>query len=79
MGEWRLVLVDDYFPCNSLNHPAYSKSNGPELWVLLIEKAYAKAYGNYKKIEAGLTGQAIRDLTGSPYTYHGNDDPEEVW
>ena len=32
--------------------------------MLLLEKAYAKMYGTYDRIEAGLTGDAIRDLTG---------------
>lgn len=31
-----------------------------------MEKAYAKVFGGYDKIAAGLTGEAIRDLTGSP-------------
>lgn len=34
---------------------------------MLLEKAYSKAYGAYDKIEGGLTGQAIRDLTGAAY------------
>jgi hypothetical protein len=34
-----------------------------------MEKAYAKLYGSYSKIEAGLTGDAIRELTGAPYDY----------
>lgn len=72
-------MVDDYFPCTSSNRPAYSKANGPELWVLLIEKAYSKVYGSYKKIEAGLTGNALRDLTGSPYIYVDNKDVEATW
>jgi calpain-15 len=36
------------------------------LWVLLLEKAYAKKYGAYDKIEAGFTNEALRDLTGAP-------------
>jgi hypothetical protein len=37
--------------------------------VLLLEKAYAKINGCYSNIEAGLTGNAIRDLTGAPYDF----------
>jgi len=39
------------------------------LWVLFLEKAYAKLYQAYDKIEAGLAGNALRDLTGAPYEY----------
>jgi len=38
-----------------------------------MEKAYAKAFGNYHKIEAGLTGLAIRDLTGAPHKWLTTD------
>lgn len=33
---------------------------------MLLEKAYAKAYGDYEKIIGGQPYEAIKDLTGSP-------------
>lgn len=79
-GEFKPVVVDDYFPCNSNGPPAFSVGHGPELWVLLLEKAYAKIYGSYDRIEAGLTGDAIRDLTGAPYEWKNtNEGPDEIW
>ena len=69
-GLFEPVIVDDYFPCvSSRGGFAFSRSHGSELWVLLLEKAYAKIYGTYDRIEAGLTGDAIRDLTGAPYSW----------
>jgi calpain-15 len=45
-----------------------------------MEKAYAKAFGTYHKIEAGLTGQAIRDLTGAPCEFITTDEgADKVW
>lgn len=35
-----------------------------ETWLPLLEKAFAKAHGDYKAIEGGYTGEAIEDLTG---------------
>lgn len=52
-GEWQNVIVDDYFPCFPNGGPMFSKSNGNELWVLLLEKAYAKIHGGYKTLTGG--------------------------
>ncbi|KRX06827.1 hypothetical protein PPERSA_11472 [Pseudocohnilembus persalinus] len=78
-GEWKEILLDQYFPCYQ-NKPVFSNSVNEELWVLLLEKAYAKAFGGYDKIEAGFTGEAIRDLTGAPYEYIFTEEGEDkVW
>lgn len=73
-GEKKEVVVDDYFPYD--NHKqtwAFSRSNNEkEIWVLLLEKAWAKIYGSYQRIEAGTTGEALTVLTGAPtsFIYH---------
>ena len=43
LGLWERVVVDDFFPVNpGSNVPKYSRSQDPELWVMIVEKAYAK-------------------------------------
>ena len=39
-------------------------SDQNETWLPLLEKAYAKAHGDYYSIGGGFTAEAIEDLTG---------------
>lgn len=42
-GLWRYVHVDDRIPCTLDGRALYAKSsNANEVWVMLVEKAYAK-------------------------------------
>ncbi len=72
-GEWKEVVVDDQFPCFQ-GEPAFSKAHGDELWVLLLEKAWAKIHGSYERIEAGFAENVLRDLTGAPCEVVHSDD-----
>lgn len=73
-GEFVQVVLDDLFPCGPANNLLFSRSNGNELWVLLLEKAYAKVYGRYDKIVGGIAAFALRELTGAPYEFFYEDD-----
>lgn len=74
-GEWMEITLDDYFPCSEEGGPIFSRSNGNELWVLLIEKAYAKAHGNYYTLRGGFANEGMMDLTGSPTECFDFEDP----
>ena len=74
-GEWKEVVVDDFIPCHKGN-PAFSAANGNELWVILLEKAWAKLHGNYERIEAGFAENEMRDLTGAPSEVIESDDED---
>ncbi|KAK2438390.1 calpain-type cysteine protease family [Trifolium repens] len=64
-GEWIPVVVDDWIPCELPGKPAFATSKkGIELWVSLLEKAYAKLHGSYEALEGGLVQDALVDLTG---------------
>ena len=65
-GEWVRVTVDDYFPCFPQDTPIFSRSHGNELWVLLLEKAYAKLHGSYALLRGGWAAEGMMDLTGCP-------------
>ena len=64
-GEWVDVVVDDYLPTLQ-DQPCFLKSDTPnEFWPAMIEKAYAKLYGNYTlALNGGMIGSSMEDLTG---------------
>lgn len=45
--------------------PIFNHSSQAELWVILLEKAWAKTFGGYFNIQGGLMTEALRDLTGA--------------
>lgn len=49
--------------------PAYAGlGDGPELWVAIVEKAFAQREGGYDEIEWGNAGNAMEILTGNDST-----------
>ena len=56
-----------------------SKAHGNELWVMLLEKAYAKYYGSFADIIGGFGEDAFRDLTGYPSYRYRNKDTDDAW
>eukprot|EP01119_Soliformovum_irregulare_P001002 TRINITY_DN1074_c0_g1_i3.p1 TRINITY_DN1074_c0_g1~~TRINITY_DN1074_c0_g1_i3.p1 ORF type:complete len:597 (+),score=144.14 TRINITY_DN1074_c0_g1_i3:93-1883(+) len=65
-GEWVTVTIDDYIPvAERTGKPVFSSSLDPdEMWVMLLEKAYAKLHGCYENLEGGSETYALVDLTG---------------
>lgn len=59
------------------------RNEGNELWAMLLEKAYAKAYGSFMTIEGkgGSPRDALRDLTGAPTVIerHNKMSDDELW
>ncbi|KAG5496881.1 hypothetical protein GH5_01387 [Leishmania sp. Ghana 2012 LV757] len=66
-GWWVTVLVDDYVPTFSCM-PVFARLRDcpAEMWVSLLQKAYAKLHGSYAAITGGDALQALVDFTGSP-------------
>ena len=62
---WRYVIIDDQLPCFSGNGDlVFAKCKDEyELWVPLIEKAYAKLFGCYQTLISGFIDDGLHDMT----------------
>lgn len=64
---WRYIIIDDLIPCQK--GAGYevlfaSSTAANELWVPLLEKAYAKLHGRYQALISGDIADALVDFTG---------------
>jgi hypothetical protein len=72
-GQWLPLLLDDLFPILKSEHHteanagvACAYSDGfAELWVPLVEKAFAKYLGSYDALREGYVHHALNALTGA--------------
>jgi hypothetical protein len=81
-GEWQIVFVDDYFPVSKkTNTFAFAKPNGNELWVILLEKVWAKINGGYANIISGWPSDPLSALTGFAVEkiFHKSQNPIALW
>ena len=75
-GEEQTVVLDNYIPCDESGEPVFSSANGNELWVILLEKAWAKLHGSYERIIGGQAHLTLRDMTGAPAFEFETSDEE---
>ena len=83
-GVWELVLVDDYFPYIGENFKQFSfaSSQGNELWISLMEKAWAKVNGCYAKIGCGGAPNEVFDVLTEAYSEQiaiSESKATEIW
>jgi len=83
MGQKHTIILDDYFPYDTIcNCAAFVKPNGHEIWVMLLEKAWAKVNGSYGNTVSGIATEGLNFLTGAPcemihHTKFTNKD--DIW
>ena len=68
-GIWRYILLDEFVPVDSDGQPLFAQprceNQMREIWCMLVEKAWAKIFGNYQVTEAGLPSEVLNSLTGA--------------
>ena len=52
-GNWTPVYIDDRIPCDLFSKPYFTTGNHEEeIWMMLVEKAYAKLHGCYERLQS---------------------------
>jgi len=90
-GVWTEYIIDDFVPVwikgisedeeknfENMNF-LYTSPVKDGIWLPLVEKAYAKAHGGYKKLENSQYKEAIKDVSGVPcitHIYHDEENRE---
>ena len=72
--DWITVTIDDRIPCLERNWydiptPLFAKPHDNEIYILLIEKAFAKLVGSYKQLSGGHPVLGWMVLTGCEELY----------
>ena len=76
LNDWTSIQVDDYLPCfggsgsSSQTDVAFADLKDGKMWVALLEKAIAKKFGGYAKINGGVSEQVYALLTGCDNHIH---------
>jgi len=52
-GVWKTIIVDACFPIDKNGSFCAAQPNKHQIWVMLLEKAWAKIFGSYENIHAG--------------------------
>jgi len=75
--------VDDYLPTDNGVVPMFANiGKDGSIWGAIVEKAYAKRYGNYQHMEGGWMATGVANLNGSPfktYLHYELSNDNEIW
>ena len=64
-GIKQIVIIDDFLPIyKNSQKPCFAQPHQNKIWVMLLEKAWAKINGGYANIIKGLPCEAFEFLTG---------------
>ena len=85
-GLWRSFLIDERFPMlpaadskNPHESLAFGRCVGNQLWIPLLQKAYAKAYGSYQFAFTAGWKVYLEELTGAVVEEVPVELGEELW
>ena len=69
-GQLKQIVIDDYVPVfQGSNRPVFCKPKNNEVWVMLLEKAWAKLSGSYGNTSAGYPHEVLNTFLQAPCFY----------
>ena len=78
-GKPQIVIVDDYLPVyKDTKKLIYAQTNKNEIWICLLEKAWAKVNGGYANIIGGTPMEALEFLTGFSSLSYDTENKDEA-
>jgi len=78
-GEKRIMFLDDHLLRVGDQKFFSAQPNGQELWVLLLEKCYAKYEGGYSNIDGGVSSEAFQFFTGAVVRNYKEEKIANCW
>jgi hypothetical protein len=68
LGVPTTTIVDDLIPVSGWGHPLFADASrwDNSVWVPVLEKAFAKTFGNYRRTEGGTLSEGAWPLNGAP-------------
>ena len=80
-GEEHVIIVDDLVPCWQGGSPICCKFRNDKLWVILMEKVWAKMHGSYVRTWGGWPHFVWPYFTGMPAYImpHKEVSKEDLW
>ena len=84
-GYIREIIVDDFVPVDEDGDPLFCQPNDSEIWVMILEKAWAKLKGSYERISCkfffitdGNPTEVFKAVTYSPSQLFAINETEHL-
>ena len=65
-GMWKTIILDGCFPADRFGNLVGAQPHHRKIWVMLLEKAWAKSFKSYDNIHAGYNEEGLVAISGAP-------------
>ena len=69
-GKPEIITIDDFLPWKGTSPFSAKRSDDGDIWMSILEKAFAKINGNYESMGGGWQSESWRILNGAPSRFY---------